>query len=72
MSVCPVQKGGGETPGRLFATYADLMTELMIVTSYCGSLSLELTPGVCVCGGGGACEVYSTIKTCIIHPAARS
>ena len=45
LSVCPVQKGGGETPGRLFATYADLMTEIMIVTSYCGSLSTEFTPG---------------------------
>ena len=35
--------GGGGTPGKLFATYADLMTGLMVVTTYCGSLSIVFT-----------------------------
>ena len=31
--------------GKLFASYADLMTGLMIVTTYCGSLSIVFTAG---------------------------
>ena len=34
---------GGGTPGKLSATYADLMTGLMVVTTYCGSLFVVLT-----------------------------
>ena len=30
---------GGGTPGKLSATYAALMTGVMVVTTYCGSLS---------------------------------
>ena len=36
--------GGGDR-GKLFASYADLMTGLMIVTTYCGSLSIVFTAG---------------------------
>ena len=45
LSVCPVQKGGGGGRGKLFTSYADLMTGLMIVITYCGSLSIVFTAG---------------------------
>ena len=47
--------GGGKTPGKVTATYADLKTGIMVVTTHCGSLSAVFT------WEGGACKLYTTL-----------
>ena len=53
---------GGGTRGKLYASYADLMTGLMIVTTYCGSLSIVFT------AGGGSLRTLQYHKNLHITP----